>query len=98
LLADGGAITGVIDINPPVLAGDRAFDLATPLFYLYDHDDIRARLLKLAGPMAARALSRPYGAAATRLIAAPAFRSRCHAPPQRLAKLIAADLGHWPER
>jgi hypothetical protein len=28
----------VIDINPPVLAGDRAFDLATPLFSCYDHD------------------------------------------------------------
>jgi Ser/Thr protein kinase RdoA (MazF antagonist) len=41
LLTDGAAITGVIDINPPVLAGDRAFDLATLLFYLYDHDAIR---------------------------------------------------------
>ena len=28
-LSDGTTITGVIDINPPVLAGDRAFDLAT---------------------------------------------------------------------
>lgn len=59
LLSDGTAITGVIDINPPVLAGDRAFDLATLLFYRYDHDDIhtllRARLLDLAGPRAARA-------------------------------------------
>ncbi len=41
LLCDGTAITGVIDINPPVLAGDRAFDLATLLFYHYDHDQIR---------------------------------------------------------
>ena len=52
LLSDGTAITGVIDVNPPVLAGDRAFDLATLLFYLYDQDDIRdplrARLLELA--------------------------------------------------
>ncbi len=59
LLSDGTAITGVIDINPPVLAGDRAFDLATLLFYLYDDQDIasllRARLLDLAGPRAARA-------------------------------------------
>jgi len=51
-------ITGVIDINPPLLAGDRAFDLATLLFYHYDHDDIRdvlrARLLNMAGPEAAR--------------------------------------------
>jgi hypothetical protein len=49
----------VIDINPPVLAGNRAFDLATLLFYRYDHEDIRhllrARLLDLAGPLAARA-------------------------------------------
>ena len=49
----------MIDINPPVVAGDRAFDLDTLLFYRYDHDDIRhllrARLLDLAGPLAARA-------------------------------------------
>jgi hypothetical protein len=38
LLTDGTAITGVIDINPPVLAGDCAFDLVTLLFYSYDHD------------------------------------------------------------
>lgn len=59
LLSDGTVVTGVIDINPPVLAGDRAFDLATLLFYLYDHDEIRtrlsARLLALAGPRTARA-------------------------------------------
>ena len=58
LLADGAAITGVIDMNAPVLAGDRAFDLATLLFYAYDHDGIRARLgarlLELAGSQAAR--------------------------------------------
>ena len=52
LLSGGTTITGVIDVNPPVLAGDRAFDLATLLFYLYDQDDIRdplrARLLELA--------------------------------------------------
>jgi Ser/Thr protein kinase RdoA (MazF antagonist) len=59
LLTDGAAITGVIDINAPVLAGDRAFDLATLLFYVYDHDGLRAalgaRLLGLAGHQAARA-------------------------------------------
>ena len=44
LLSDGTAITGVIDVNPPVLAGDRAFDLATLLFYCYDHDAVRERL------------------------------------------------------
>lgn len=59
LVSDGTAITGVIDINPPVLAGDRAFDLATLLSYLYDHDAIRdllrTRLLDLDGPEPARA-------------------------------------------
>jgi Ser/Thr protein kinase RdoA (MazF antagonist) len=59
LLTDGATITGVIDINAPVLPGDRAFDLATLLFYGYDHDGIRAtlgtRLLGLAGHQAARA-------------------------------------------
>jgi Ser/Thr protein kinase RdoA (MazF antagonist) len=59
LLANGATITGVIDINAPVIAGDRAFDLATLLFYGYGHDGIRARLgarlLELAGYQAARA-------------------------------------------
>jgi Ser/Thr protein kinase RdoA (MazF antagonist) len=59
LLSDGRGITGVIDINPPVLAGDRAFDLATLLFYGYDQDGLRiplqARLLDMAGPRASRA-------------------------------------------
>jgi streptomycin 6-kinase len=38
----------VIDINPPTLTGDRAFDLATMLFYLYDRDGIRERLCSRA--------------------------------------------------
>src|SRR5206468_13010278 len=57
LLYDGAAITLVIHINPPVLAGDRAFDLATLLFYHYDQEEIRGllrgRLLALAGPRSA---------------------------------------------
>ena len=48
-----------IDVNPPVQAGDRAFDLATLLFYCYDHDGVRerlrGRLLELASPAATRA-------------------------------------------
>jgi hypothetical protein len=59
LLSDGTTITGVIDIDPPVLAGDRAFDLATLLFYLYDVDEarglLRERLFGLTDPDAARA-------------------------------------------
>jgi len=59
VLTDGTAVTGVIDVNPPLLTGDRAFDLATLLFYLYDHDDIRealrGRLLELSSWQVARA-------------------------------------------
>jgi hypothetical protein len=54
LLSDGTSLTGVIDLNPPVISGDRAFDLATLLFYCYDHDalrdGLRSRLLGLAAP------------------------------------------------
>lgn len=54
VMSDGTSITGIIDINPVVLAGDRAFDLASLLFYCYDHDGVRARLrrrlLELASP------------------------------------------------
>jgi Ser/Thr protein kinase RdoA (MazF antagonist) len=59
LLTDGTAVTGVIDVNPPLLTGDRAFDLATLLFYWYDHDGmrhaLRARLLELSSWQVARA-------------------------------------------
>ncbi len=59
LLTDGSSITGVIDINPPALAGDRAFDLATLLFYGYYHEEVRDRLwtriLELTSRPAARA-------------------------------------------
>jgi hypothetical protein len=54
ILSDGNAVTGIIDMNPPVITGDRAFDLATLLFYVYDHDGLRSGLrtplLELAGP------------------------------------------------
>jgi Ser/Thr protein kinase RdoA (MazF antagonist) len=102
LLTDGTSITGVIDINPPVLAGDRAFDLATLLFYWYDHDDIRrllrTRLFELAGSRAACAYLahmvlrqvdwslRYHPAAAV---------TRHHL---RLAKLIITDINRSPAR
>jgi Ser/Thr protein kinase RdoA (MazF antagonist) len=58
LLTDGRGITGVIDLNPPPLTGDRVFDLATLLFYHYDQDDVRdrlrARALELTGDRALR--------------------------------------------
>ena len=100
LLSDGTTVTGVIDINPPVLAGDRAFDLATLLFYRYDHDDLRmrlqARMLELAGPRPSRAYLahmvlrqvdwslRHYPAAAT---------TRHHL---RLARMVMADITDGP--
>ena len=100
LLTDGAAITGVIDINPPVLAGDRAFDLATLLFYLYDHDGIRARLrarlLELTDPRAARAylahmVLRQVDWSLRHHPEAPATRRHL-----RLARLVAADIARGP--
>jgi aminoglycoside phosphotransferase (APT) family kinase protein len=98
LLSDGRVITGVIDINPPPVSGDRAFDLATLAFYVYDHDELRrpilARLADLASWPAARAYLghivlrqvewsvRHYPGAAA---------TRHHLC---LARLVLADLGH----
>jgi len=98
LLTDGATVTGVIDINPPVLAGERAFDLATLLFYLYGHDDLRdqlsARLLELAGPQAAHAylahmVLRQLDWSLRHHPAAPATQRHL-----RLARLITADIHH----
>jgi hypothetical protein len=97
---DGTTITAVIDINPPVLAGDRAFDLATLLFYLYDHHDIRrrlrARLLELAGPRASQAYL-------AHMVLRQVDWSLRHHPAAastrrylRLAQLITADINHNP--
>ena len=98
LLSDGTAITGVIDINPPVLASDRAFDLATLLFYCYDHDQARttltARLLEVASPQAASAylahmILRQVDWSLRHHPAAPATRRHLH-----LARLIIAGIPH----
>ena len=100
LLSGGTTITGVIDVNPPVLAGDRAFDLATLLFYLYDQDDIRdplrARLLEQAGPKAACAylahmVLRQVDWSLRFHPAAAATRRHLH-----LARLVTADIDHGP--
>jgi streptomycin 6-kinase len=45
LLSGGQVIAGVIDVNPPPLRGDRAFDLATLVFSVYDHDELRRPIL-----------------------------------------------------
>jgi len=96
LLSDGQVITGVIDLNPPMLAGDRAFDLATLLYYLYD-------CAELAGPLAARLFALAGQAAARAYLAHMALRqadwslrfypdaaaTRRHV---RLARLVMADI------
>jgi Phosphotransferase enzyme family len=96
LLTDGSGITGVIDINPPALTGDRAFDLATLLFYRYDHDDLRdrlgARARELAGDRAVRVylahmVLRQVDWSLRHHPGAPATRHHLH-----LARLVHADL------
>jgi len=83
-----------------VLAGDRAFDLATLLFYLYDQDDIRdplrARLMDLAGPQPtcaylAHMVLRQVDWSLRFHPAAAATRRHLH-----LARLITADIGRGP--
>jgi hypothetical protein len=60
VLSDGTAVTAVVDVNPPVLAGDRAFDLATLLYYLYDDPGLRARLWARLLEVADRGAARAY--------------------------------------
>jgi hypothetical protein len=97
LLSDGMSITGVIDLSPLVPAGDRAFDLATLLFYCYDEDDVReplcARLLELADPQAARAylahmVLRQVDWSLRNHPAAAATQRHL-----RLARMVVADIG-----
>jgi hypothetical protein len=96
LLTTGAGISGVIDINPPPFTGDRAFDLATMLFYLYDsgsaRDRLRDRALELTSP---RALSAYL---AHMLLRQVDWSLRHHpgtpdtAHHLHLARLVAADL------
>jgi hypothetical protein len=96
LLASDTGISGVIDINPPAVTGDRAFDLATMLFYLYDRDGIRERLrgrtLELTDP-------RAFDAYLAHMMLRQVDWSLRHHPGTRatahhlrLARLVAADL------
>jgi hypothetical protein len=96
LLSGGAGICGVIDINPPALTGDRAFDLATLLFYLYDRDDLRERLQDRALELTSRAALDAYLA---HMMLRQADWSLRHHPGTRatahhlhLARLVAADL------
>jgi hypothetical protein len=96
LLTSGAAISGVIDINPPALTGDRAFDLATMLFYLYDRDDFRDRLRGRALQLTDRPALDAY--LAHMLLRQVDWSLRHHpgtpatAHHLRLARLVAADL------
>jgi Ser/Thr protein kinase RdoA (MazF antagonist) len=97
LLSDGRVITGVIDVNPPLLAGDRAFDLATLLYYLYDCPEIAGplsdRLFGLAGEPAARAYLAHMAlrqAEWSLRFYPEAAATRRHV---RLARLVMADIG-----
>jgi streptomycin 6-kinase len=96
LLTDGHGITGVIDINPPPLTGDRAFDLATLLFYLDDRDDLRDRLRARALELTSHRALRVYLA---HMVLRQVDWSLRHHPGAsatrhhlRLARLAAADL------
>jgi hypothetical protein len=97
LLSDGTTITGVVDINPPLLAGDRAFDLATLVFYVYDHDELRRRILDRLFGLAGRQATRAYLAhmvlrqvewSVRHYPSAPATRRHLH-----LARRIVGDIG-----
>jgi aminoglycoside phosphotransferase (APT) family kinase protein len=96
LLTSGTGICGVIDINPPALTGDRGFDLATLLFYLYDRDDLRERLQDRALELTSRAALDAYLAhmmlrqADWSLRYHPGTRATAH--HLHLARLVAADL------
>jgi hypothetical protein len=96
LLTTGTGISGVIDINPPVLTGDRAFDLATVLFYLYDRDGTRERLRDRALELTSRPALNAY--LAHMLLRQVDWSLRHHpgtpatAHHLDLARLVAGDL------
>jgi aminoglycoside phosphotransferase (APT) family kinase protein len=97
LLSDGRAITGVVDVNPPPVHGDRAFDLATLAFYVYDASELRRPILARLSSLASRAAVRAYLAhmvlrqvewSVRHYPAAPATRHHLH-----LARLVLSDIG-----
>ncbi len=97
LLSDGRGLTGVVDVNPPPVSGDRAFDLATVAFYVYDAGELRRPILARLSSLATWASVRAYLAhMALRQVewsvrhypAAPATRHHLH-----LARLVLGDIG-----
>jgi len=97
LLSDGHAITGVIDVNPPPLCGDRAFDLVTLLFYVYDTDELRRPILARLSGLASRPAVRAYLAHMVLRQVEWSVRHHPGAPATRhhlrLARLIMGDIG-----
>jgi aminoglycoside phosphotransferase (APT) family kinase protein len=97
LLSDGRTITGVVDVNPPLVSGDRAFDLATLLFYVYDTGELRRRILDRMSGLASWPAARAYLAHMVlrqvewSLRHHPAARATRH--HLRLARLILGDIG-----
>ena len=96
LLTTGAGIIGVIDINPPAVTGDRAFDLATMLFYLYDHDRLRDRLYARALELTSQRALDAYLAHMLLRQADWSLRHHAGTPATahhlHLARLVAADL------
>jgi aminoglycoside phosphotransferase (APT) family kinase protein len=97
LLSDGRVITGVVDVNPPPLSGDRAFDLATLAFYGNDASELRRPVLARLSGLASWAAARAYLAhmvlrqvewSIRHYPAAPATRHHL-----RLARLVLGDIG-----
>jgi hypothetical protein len=100
LLTTGTGISGVIDINPPALTGDRAFDLATMLFYVYDRDGTRERLRDRALELTTRPALSAYLAHILLRQVDWSLRHHPQAPATahhlHLARLVAADLAKRP--
>lgn len=96
LLTTGAGIIGVIDINPPAVTGDRAFDLATMLFYLYDRDSLRDRLYARALELTSQRALDAYLAHMLLRQADWSLRHHAGTPATahhlHLARLVAADL------
>jgi hypothetical protein len=97
LLSAGRAITGVVDLNPPPVHGDRAFDLATLAFYVYDAGELRRPILARLSSLASWAAVRAYLA---HMVLRQVEWSVRHYPRAlatrhhlRLARLVLADIG-----
>jgi hypothetical protein len=87
----------VVDLNPPPVHGDRAFDLATLAFYVYDAGELRRPILARLSSLASWAAVRAYLA---HMVLRQVEWSVRHYPRAlatrhhlRLARLVLADIG-----